>query len=397
MADIRFILCAYFIVAPLPVFSIYLDTVDNHTVTSHYDINFREKLVHEYTKYCDVDNLCHPEKTNATVDYMMHVYCGKCYCNNECALYGNCCPDYNRTNQISALTPVFTCIKVSSARKGYYMMSKCKNTSVENVKLNCRNPLNSTIANTPVTSLETNVTYANVLCALCNEDMNIITWNLNLTCRITASPENLFDFKDKMKPGSLQCEFVYSPTEITIYVPMCESDLLHTCNVSGNWQKYDEFLEMACHYLISPVGIYSNIFCALCNEDEPTGIDYDLSINLPDMPDMTYLIRVMPEKTLTGGKDSQNDTVCTNGTTYDETTVRIFSEHTLQNIMELLHRYLIVKKNLTYVIVTGEGGFIRALLGYRDNIDMFWYEYGVFKKKRTLNVNPFQIQPDHVL
>lgn len=121
----------------------------------------------------------------------------------------------------------------------------------------------------PVTDLLTNKHYRSRNCARCNrgyKDTTLVNWRLQIKSnvqlsfphnhlfeRIRATRGNVF-FKPPEYASTAQCE----PPEYTV----------GTCNVTGLWEKYDEFLVKACESYIDPFNnTYKNIFCNLCNEN----------------------------------------------------------------------------------------------------------------------------------
>jgi hypothetical protein len=147
----------------------------------------------------------------------------------------------------------------------------------------------------PVTSLITQVTYANSYCAACNyDDEYVVTWRLrcrhNLNLSMSVSDAD-YDQRAVQSPASCgvrptghkdiherhyhQCSGLFTP----------DAEVTTRCNVTGSWQpapKEDPLLirpaceqsapSLATRYAVwrkEGIQVFANVFCALCNGRRP--------------------------------------------------------------------------------------------------------------------------------
>ena len=119
----------------------------------------------------------------------------------------------------------------------------------------------------PVTDPLTNVHYMSKNCALCNlknSSAPLLYWKLGIQSNKHMSfPHNqLFEEILRTKGNIFFIPHDYLP------IQTCEpaSYSIDTCNVTGLWETYDEYVQMACESFVDPFNnTYKNIFCLKCN------------------------------------------------------------------------------------------------------------------------------------
>ena len=108
-----------------------------------------------------------------------------CYCDDKCAFYKDCCPDYEQPQRSIDSASLSSCVHLTlynetkitiylgynaSVNGGYQLITKCPSTWTDEVaRTGCEafNP-NDAISTTPVSSTDS-LSYRNVYCAICNE------------------------------------------------------------------------------------------------------------------------------------------------------------------------------------------------------------------------------------
>lgn len=134
----------------------------------------------------------------------------------------------------------------------------------------------------PVTSTVSGVTYANKYCAMCNRDAeSVVEWNttcLHNQYLYNATNDTQYDERAMQMPHV--CHFAKSDSSIDHH--RCDpafytQNAISACNVTGRWAEAKEHVREACErpdwsrgalVSVTESHVYSNVFCALCNEYE---------------------------------------------------------------------------------------------------------------------------------
>jgi len=240
--------------------------------------------------------------------------CEQCSCNiNTCIPKLTCCPDilpdsffsYISNNSSSTniklqfeedLFNVRKCVPMLVAKNYTYslpmrysplMIADCPYGTDKNVHMKCKDPY--TLKNVddiydiaPVTDSDSNITYRNKFCAMCNSvHLNyLIKWELELQCTksnhrgISAFTvlERVFNTGECI----VKFDFVHSMSIQRDIIRGCPyAKIINKCNETGLWKNYDPLIERQCEIYISRVPInyrigphdvlFANIFCKLCN------------------------------------------------------------------------------------------------------------------------------------
>ncbi|XP_064474788.1 G-protein coupled receptor Mth2-like [Ornithodoros turicata] len=197
-------------------------------------------------------------------------YLWTCSCADNCAVYGDCCWEKPLTPLDSK--PISSCIYVNIENEFYknmYAVTGCrKSWPQDEVRNGCENPsmYNDTFYETPVTSAK-GVTYYNGFCALCNYDMEDVTfWNVSCktnrqgkcsgrrrSVQVTLPDVVLDDYNTYLRPCDEDTDFVdtCNSTVSTDVVQRCET---YFAPVQSSTDHSDT--------------IYKNVYCALCNGED---------------------------------------------------------------------------------------------------------------------------------
>ncbi|PVD37494.1 hypothetical protein C0Q70_00085 [Pomacea canaliculata] len=208
--------------------------------------------------------------------------CFPCDCDGACDFSSTrCCSLAFRTS--SAVVSYVGCLVDS-----FLAVMKCPehwSDEETTVREDCeRNPENHLLAE-PGTDMESGKTFRNRNCATCHNASSLAVWTRSLHCEhfqyvYTATSE------DKMitmaTASNTSCTINFLPPK-NVSLLKCEhaadffSDVIHTCNVTGRWEAYDEEIEKYClemddlfYRVKNRTGqVYQNLFCAICNGDYP--------------------------------------------------------------------------------------------------------------------------------
>ena len=209
-----------------------------------------------------------------------------CRCDNECALYDDCCSDFtpsaNARSGASPLHEFLECSKVDFTGdlldiniKSLLMVSRCPQPTEHQEQ--CTNAS----LFLPVTDPHTNFTFRNVYCALCNNISReqVLPWESQFSCPSLQRTENLSTFEAvtgvcflKMVVPSSRAPGTHTrsciPHEFTCSNSSSSSnDLVHNCTRG----PYD---------LVTTLDkrIFRNQYCAQCN-----GVNSTQCLMLPNI------------------------------------------------------------------------------------------------------------------
>ncbi|CAG5115554.1 unnamed protein product, partial [Candidula unifasciata] len=238
--------------------------------------------------------------------------CAPCQCDLNCSHFEDCCPDVvletshdnflkpftgsypsvtscentelqdppfeysasekdTRTRRQSDLLTAYR-LEKETRSQSYFMVTGCPQTYSGDVH-ECQD--SGTIA--PVSSVtnDSAQVFININCALCHDVVDTIPWNIQISC------ENKKNFSSLYTPREVLLMSLSQPDCVLAYLPpsshaarKCYSEpaMISRCNVTGNWNKRDSFLERACHSFLTPKVVdkimYKNVFCFMCNHDD---------------------------------------------------------------------------------------------------------------------------------
>ncbi|XP_064472737.1 adhesion G protein-coupled receptor E5-like [Ornithodoros turicata] len=211
-----------------------------------------------------------PENLNgcgdAPVSCSGHGNLWTCSCADNCDVYGDCC--WEKSTSLDS-RPSSSCIRVDIEDKYYRdiaVVSGCqRDWPPDEVRDGCENQAkyNDTFYRTPLTSAS-GITYYNGYCALCNYDMEGVTF-WNVSCQSAGSdacggptgaplrvtlPNVVLDNNDAhLHPCDVRAEFIDTCGESI-------SDVARRC------ETYFAPVQSSKN---DSVAVYKNVYCALCN------------------------------------------------------------------------------------------------------------------------------------
>lgn len=271
-----------------------------------YQVSSQELLYSEIEYLggsCYPSDSCKPTRIESE-DHLWGNY--SCECEEHCTRYGTCCADSPYVGQVLHVPyRGETCKKLTSVSDAVVMISRCPErwrNGFETLK-KCVTPdddMEDPVSVTPVTSMETSVTYKNFFCAVCNHDYrNVYLWNISLELNRKGSIsetiseryilENMVYNKEKTTWGFDMGDEFYklnlrfqAPANIQRFVKKCYRNMVMKCDPS---YANDTVLQYKCWSYHSPIQIkeegkyvkkYRNIHCAICNNVKIT--DKDMNI-----------------------------------------------------------------------------------------------------------------------
>lgn len=168
-------------------------------------------------------------------------------CDDKCWMFDDCCADSNHINNETTKALRYSC-EETPEDDNIYMISTCPNEE------NCANE--APMINIPVTSIDTNITYKNMNCAICNGDnKRVLSWNQTtiedtLPGPNAPCPENIL-FQIKLES--------ILPSDLRSRVRYCVPNVIRTCaNNSVSCGKHTK-------YVYTGNAVYKNEECVKCN------------------------------------------------------------------------------------------------------------------------------------
>ena len=216
--------------------------------------------------------------------------CDECSCSENCVQSGDCCPDlvllYNKTQQTAGF-PGCVGDEIPSNRNGEYhlMVIQCPDFyNVTSVKTDCEQPSKRDWADV-VPHFHFEISFRNIHCAQCRGYNDTRSWPTSITCSsfdnsLQQATSLLELFNATMKSKTCRIQF----TRPSVDIRSCKArhgGVIASCNITGQWQSYDERIVKACSMFSHVVdGTYKNIFCYLCN----TRLDWRSLLELRSPP-----------------------------------------------------------------------------------------------------------------
>lgn len=310
-----------------------INILTNMSLVNSRSLHFTNLLMN-YLTMCGQGNFCNVTQFNFTnLDFNIsknHKLCPDCFCDNLCFGRGDCCPDkYFALSGLVCYNVTFVNETLGydesrNQRSSFLMIKNCPRATDQLIKEKCKNQADSVdkLKYPPVTSVITNLTYANRFCAQCNDETSYQFWNLDINCIQFLDINFLSSFKEVVDRGiehvcvmqfaphddrpayncyHLQgfhfdtcnktgfwktrdddvlyaCESMYVNNDTFFKNPFCrmcnptfyEGEVIKQCNVTGLWDFFDEQIEQACSRFGLNEGTlpFKNIFCRICNAPE---------------------------------------------------------------------------------------------------------------------------------
>lgn len=188
-----------------------------------------------------------------------------CMCDERCIQFEDCCNNskyYEETGHSNVSS--YKCLNVRGGSSPMLIKTSCSELWQERsiaVKCNLSEALDVGSLDidviTPVTSYNTNVTYGNVYCALCNYDDYVQYWRLSVNCTSMAT-----------NTGTPRYKYQYHlqiPTDIPL--DFCQAEVVRSCPDSWAEENTTELCENGSHLLVKDLGgkLFRNKHCAYCN------------------------------------------------------------------------------------------------------------------------------------
>ncbi|XP_045167712.2 uncharacterized protein LOC123530986 isoform X2 [Mercenaria mercenaria] len=265
--------------------------------------------------------------------------CKSCSCDlSTCQERGTCCTDILTPDIVTSETySTFTCESAqlrpskSEVQNGnsLWMIGKCSMAFVSDtdkavIKRKCENGTEYLGLDTtsPVTDIESQITYRNRYCLECNNKSikNAVIWNGRLRCTedeaaalLNLDSDNIIGSITRTKT----CNIVYErPPGTTFEVTNCNLGI-SKCNVTGRLAVYDPFIEAACHMFTNKIKTYKNVFCYMCNTIVTEEWCYVLVRSKTYPPLFSSLLKYMPDNTHKNNADDVDTSACTDSQIYD--------------------------------------------------------------------------------
>ncbi|XP_076332599.1 uncharacterized protein LOC143237341 [Tachypleus tridentatus] len=263
-----------------------------HTVMTTNAVSVTYDEISKVGSYCFSTHTCLSKFLGATKNNTV-----SCKCDSECVQYNDCCFDAKPASQ-EIFTNQWYCVALG-AFDGVYVKAVCKPqwSGSETFRKKCEKVTLSDVqddpvAQLPVTSPITGISYRNYYCALCNDDssQDMILWKPRLECPslyvYNQSRQNLTEdyVIDHLEySGSrwgvwlddddnnlifYSCNILYNlPNKLSLthHLRQCVPNMISEC--ARNWNRSD--IEDKCRsytaLLYKPDRVYKNGHCALCN------------------------------------------------------------------------------------------------------------------------------------
>ena len=238
-------------------------------------------VIESYNAVCG-NRLCNQSILDGFPDLQVYYkgHCPICNCDLACIIYEDCCPDYFFPLNMSCIeTNILQFNPYRDDKKAFSMIHSCPAYSDEEMTKLCdfEGNIEEQLQNIPVTSTKTGLTYRNMHCAKCNNEIDkyIIQWTFETDCAQFADFNFLSSYTEIIEYAKKQeCNIYYSADKYDKVINYCEDIVDHTvssCNVSGTWKEYDEDIDFACQTYKNKYKFFKNIFCYICNPPVTSG------------------------------------------------------------------------------------------------------------------------------
>ncbi|CAC5413171.1 unnamed protein product [Mytilus coruscus] len=195
--------------------------------------------------------------------------CKECNRSLDCSA-SNCCPDIELSRQVGQCeSNIIYSSEPNEIYNQYRMLSTCLHNTRSTLNELCvkRRSIQQRIQDAPVTSRLTRISFRNKFCALCSNETDYIPWDVDLIYTCNGASEYLTAKYVVETIASQKCGTIkYRPgIKGVIQCNKPDFSLIHTCNVTGTWLKFDKDIEFACNKFENKFKYYKNIFCYICN------------------------------------------------------------------------------------------------------------------------------------
>lgn len=219
-----------------------------------------------------------------------------CFCDKECAIYGDCCIDASKKIPSSAKLQYevdqWNCLELPGAMSmgmtEIYMLSKCpKQWQGEDIRKKCEvktEAVRDYKEQIPVIGKNTNVTYKNIYCAICNQDTNLINRNMTISCDDDSVTKEFFSTDKYLNsktyvPKQRQWWFAYDHKVVKCSLHIHQvgekyaekydarvcRPVVRTCLEEWTGSDVEEKCNEFTSYRYDLRRIYKNEHCATCN------------------------------------------------------------------------------------------------------------------------------------
>ncbi|XP_060080487.1 uncharacterized protein LOC132559871 [Ylistrum balloti] len=259
--------------------------------------------------------------------------CTPCSCDENSAPLEQC-PDYRgKDTRLACLHPQYSNSqdKTKRSRESYLMINRCptdyKDPSIEQlcVRGQTIHPYNISMV-LPVTDVTNKVTYRNIFCAECNSrsERDLVAWSSYLNCssQSVPDPETIRDLLETVAHNN-QCNVLFEPSNHMTLTKCNTSRTISECNVTGQWNVFDDVLDRACtSYRSVYRSIYQNIHCYICNvNSEPyktcERTDALSTNSVPNLSISTFSAAIEPILISDLRFQHDSESICPIGTRYD--------------------------------------------------------------------------------
>ncbi|CAG2224216.1 unnamed protein product [Mytilus edulis] len=168
--------------------------------------------------------------------------------------------------------PAMPYVKAKTYNK-YKTVDECPHYSPADISIKCtkKRDVTERIMTTPMTSLNTHLTYDNIYCAQCNNDaQNLESWYFDFQCKMKIN-FNILSSVNEIANLAIQnnCTIITRPVyNHKSFIESCEDDpkgMISECNKTGTWLNGDNAILNACQSVDQPFGMFKNVFCYICN------------------------------------------------------------------------------------------------------------------------------------
>ena len=260
---------------------------------------------------------------------------GACTCDESCVKFGNCCPDITHVCPDLNIKATSFELMTRSKKTECYSEGRCSGEdmyllvndcpfSFSNV---CERRNKNAKTGVPVVDLDTNISYSNTLCALCNGATNLIPWTIIynvLGCRIGEVVK--CNIPTVWSPDSAKSLQSFHPPPSLRPRQRCNGMTEEISDCSDKW-PHDKFRQ-ACEYggfslvyFEDPKNLiirnYKNLFCAICNFEEIRNLKCNFMVlsmicSEPEVYSLEKLFSVSADR-------GMQHSLCKEGETYIET------------------------------------------------------------------------------
>lgn len=228
---------------------------------------------------CGEEYLCNkwPGMVGYTVNHW-HTKCPPCSCDEECTKNKTCCPDaffmMKRKRHEVFITPFLyrSMTDEDLYDTQYSIITECPSETLKTSKELCETFSYENLKRLfPVTSIRSNYTYINQMCALCHgeDESDLVRWYLS------SRPTNGLHISLINMISSFQSLFNFSKITHHVSVPFVPPESILPHIYSEYSRKYKEVscpsyldpdIQRACSAAyVRPYGGYRNIFCYVCD------------------------------------------------------------------------------------------------------------------------------------